>query len=223
MYSIINILIGIFLNVLIIVKKEGDRVNTVEPIRDWDLLLDIEDYLESKRSKRNYVLFMSGIHLGIRISDILRLKVSDVRNKEHIYIREEKTGKENSIAIHEELAEIYNEFTKGKDRNSYLFRDERRRKDGKPRKNKPISRQQVWNILNDIADRFEYTDPIGCHTLRKTFGYWMYQTDASNIMTIKDALNHSDLEYTKRYIGVTKDDKDKMLKSISFRGKCPKK
>ncbi|MDB2161522.1 tyrosine-type recombinase/integrase [Clostridium butyricum] len=200
-------------------RKEGETgMNTVEPIRDWDLLLDIEDHLECKKSKRNYVLFMSGIYLGIRISDILELRVSDVRNKDHIFIRERKTGKENPIIINEDLKEIYKEFTAGKPRNSYLFRDERK---GKP--NKPISRQQVWNILNDIANHFKYDDPIGCHTLRKTFGYWLYQSDPDNIMTIKEALNHSDIDITKRYIGITQDDKDKMISKISFRGRCPKK
>jgi integrase len=207
------------LNVLIIVKREGDTdMNTVEPIRDWDLLLNIEDYLECQKSKRNYVLFMSGIYLGIRVSDLLQLKVSDVKNKDHIFIREKKTGKENPLLINDDLKEIFKEFVAGKSRNSYLFRDERQ---GKP--NKPISRQQVWNILNDIAEHFEYDDPIGCHTLRKTFGYWLYQNNPDEIMTIKELLNHSDISITKRYIGITQDNKDNTIRKMSFRGRCPKK
>ena len=193
-------------------------MNTVEPIRDWDLLLNIEDYLECQKSKRNYVLFMSGIYLGIRVSDLLQLKVSDVKNKDHIFIREKKTGKENPLLINDDLKEIFKEFVAGKSRNSYLFRDERQ---GKP--NKPISRQQVWNILNDIAEHFEYDDPIGCHTLRKTFGYWLYQNNPDEIMTIKELLNHSDISITKRYIGITQDNKDNTIRKMSFRGRCPKK
>lgn len=193
-------------------------MNTVEPIRDWDLLLNIEDYLECQKSKRNYVLFMSGIYLGIRVSDLLQLKVSDVKNKDHIFIREKKTNKENPLLINDDLKEIFKEFVAGKPRNSYLFRDERQ---GKP--NKPISRQQVWNILNDIAEHFEYYDPIGCHTLRKTFGYWLYQNNPDEIMTIKELLNHSDISITKRYIGITQDNKDNTIRKMSFRGRCPKK
>lgn len=195
-------------------------MNTVEPIRDWDILLEIQDYLE-KKSKRNYVLFMSGLHLGLRISDILKLRVSDVKNKEYISVREQKTGKENRIAINEELREIYDEYIVGKARNEFLFKDDRNFK--KLKKSKPLSRQWVWKILNDIADKFEYKDPIGCHTLRKTFGYWMYEKNPDDLMTIKELLNHEDISYTKRYIGINQDSKDKVIKSMSFRGKCPKK
>ena len=52
-------------------------MNTVEPIRDFDLIQDIADYLKDNR-ERDYVLFMTGIYIGRRISDILPLKVRDV-------------------------------------------------------------------------------------------------------------------------------------------------
>lgn len=158
-------------------------MNTVEPIKDWDLLLDMEDYLEQK-NYRDYVLFMTGLHLGLRISDILELKVKDVKNRDHIYIREEKTDKENKIIINSELKEIFDKHIKGKPLNQYLFKRDR----GK--KNKPISRQRVWQILNELADEFEYKDPIGCHSLRKTFGYWLYQ-DTKDAVAIKEMLNLS--------------------------------
>ena len=196
-------------------------MNTVEPIRDWDLLLDIQDYLETKKSKRNYVLFMSGLHLGLRISDILKLRVSDVKNKDYITLREKKTGKENRIAINEELREIYDEYVSCKPRNRFLFIDERNFQE--PKKSKPITRQQVWNILQGVAKHFEYKDPIGCHTLRKTFGYWIFERDPDNLMTLKELLNHSDISETKRYIGINQDSKDKVVKDMSFRGRCPKK
>lgn len=150
-------------------------MNTVEPIRDFELLLDIEDYLLSK-NERDYVLFMAGIYLGRRISDLLPLKVRDVRGKSHIYIREEKTGKEARILVNEDLREIFDHYIKGKRDYEYLFK----RSKGK---NKPISRQRVWQILNDAAKEFEYKDNIGCHTLRKTFGYWLYEdTDRKSVV-----------------------------------------
>ena len=38
------------------------------------------------------MLFLMGINSGLRISDILKLKVSDVRGKRYIEIKEQKTG-----------------------------------------------------------------------------------------------------------------------------------
>lgn len=78
------------LTIPITLKKGGDiLVNTVEPIRDFNIIQDIADVLREQR-ERDYVLFMSGLYLGRRISDILPLRVRDVRDKKQIYFREKK-------------------------------------------------------------------------------------------------------------------------------------
>lgn len=149
--------------------------------------------------------------MGRRITDMLSFKVRDVRNKNYIYFRERKTGKEARIAINDELKRIYREFTKDMEPYEYLFKSRQGR-------NKPISRQRVWQILNDAADYFEYKENIGCHTLRKTFGYWLYQ-ESKDAVAIKDLLNHDDISVTKRYIGVTQDSKDSLVRGLSFRSR----
>lgn len=183
-------------------------MNTVEPIRDYAVILDIADYLRVK-SERDYVLFMTGIYLGRRITDMLAFRVRDVKGKNYIYFREGKTGKEARIAINDELKKIYKDYTKNKKDYEFLFQS-------RQGKNKPITRQRVWQILNEAADYFSYKDHIGCHTLRKTFGYWLYK-DTKDAVAIKDLLNHSDISVTKRYIGVTQDSKDKIVMGLSFR------
>ncbi len=182
-------------------------MNTVEPIRDRSLILDFSDYFK-ERCERDHVLFMTGIYCGRRISDILPLKIRDIRNADYIDIREEKTGKEARILINDELKKIYKDYCKNKRDYEYVFR----RSKGK---NEPISRQRVWQILNEAADFFEYKDKIGCHTLRKTFGYWLYK-DTGDVVAIKELLNQSDISVTKRYIGVTQDSKDSMVKNLTF-------
>lgn len=183
-------------------------MNTVEPIRDMAVIKDIADYLKAK-SERDYVLFMTGIYLGRRITDMLNFKVRDVRNKNYIYFREGKTSKEARIAINDDLRRIYKEYTKDMKDYEYLFKSRQGR-------NKHISRQRVWQILNEAAEYFEYRENIGCHTLRKTFGYWLYK-ETKDAVAIKDLLNHSDISITKRYIGVTQDSKDSIVRGLSFR------
>lgn len=186
-------------------------MNTVEPIRDLDLILDMADYLRAK-SERDYVLFMLGIYSGLRISDILPLKVRDVKNKDYIYLRERKTDKEKRFPINEELKGILKEYVKGKENYELLFP----RSKGRGRK-EHISRQRVWKILNQAAKHFGYTDNIGCHTLRKTFGYWLYKQSGGDVVSIQEILNHSDVSITKRYIGINQDSKDKVMRGLSFR------
>ena len=55
------------------VKRGCVFLNTVEPIRDMDVVLDVADYLKA-RNERDYVLFMFGIYTGLRISDILKFR-----------------------------------------------------------------------------------------------------------------------------------------------------
>ena len=185
-------------------------MNTVEPIRDIKLILDIADYLKEK-NERDYVLFMFGIYSGLRISDILPLRVRDIKNKDYIYIREKKTGKEKRFPINVELKGILKDYIKGKKDYELLFHKSR----GGGRTT-PISRQRVWKILNDAASHFGYTDNIGCHTLRKTFGYLLYQ-QTHDAVAIQEILNHSDISITKRYIGVNQDSKDKIMRSLSLK------
>lgn len=170
-------------------------------------MLDIADYLKQK-SERNYMMFMFGIYSGLRISDILLLRVRDVKGKDYIYLREKKTGKEKRFIINDELKRLLKEYTAKRNDYEYMFLSP----EGN---NQPISRQQAYNILNEAAEHFGL-EAIGTHTLRKTWGYHTYQ-QTHDIAAIKEILNHSDISITMRYIGINQDNKDKVMKKLSFR------
>lgn len=154
------------------------------------------------------MMFMLGIYSGLRISDILRLRVRDVKDKDYIYLREKKTGKEKRFIINDELKGMLKKYTEKKNDYEYMFLSP----EGN---NRPISRQQAYNVLNEAAEHFGL-DAIGTHTLRKTWGYHTYQ-QTKDIVAIQEILNHSDISITKRYIGINQDTKDKVMKKLSFR------
>lgn len=184
-------------------------MNTVEPIRDMDLVMDVADFLKS-RNERDYVMFMFGIYTGLRISDILQFRVRDVKGKDAVYIREEKTGKEKRFPINSELEPIIRNFIQDKKDYEFIFKSPNF-------PNKPITRQQAYNILTTAAKTFGL-DAIGTHTLRKTFGYHMYQ-QTHDAVTLKEIFNHSDISVTLRYIGINQDNKDKAIRGLSFKKK----
>lgn len=70
----------------------------VEPIRDKGKIERVKRILKENGS-RDYLLFLLGINSGLRISDILNLKVCDVKDKEYIEIKEKKTGKYKKFPI----------------------------------------------------------------------------------------------------------------------------
>ncbi|MDF1510525.1 site-specific integrase [Robertmurraya sp. DFI.2.37] len=180
-------------------------MKTVQPIRNK---ADIEAMKEVllKQHYRNYFLFTLGINTGLRISDLLALKVSDVRGKSHIVITEQKTGKLKRFRINNELQEHISKFTIYKDNKMYLFQSRR----GADR----IHRVQAWKILNAAAKEVGLTE-IGTHTLRKTFGYHFYQK-YKDVAVLQEIFNHSSPAVTMRYIGINQDIMDEKIEGFSL-------
>ena len=183
-------------------------MNTVLPIKDIEVINDIADELKLNRV-RDYVLFMTGIYSGSRISDILKLRVKDVRNKDQIYVREEKTGKERRYSINNDLKKIFKEYIQGMEDWQYLFTSRKG-------SNKPITRVRAWGILNEAAAMYGL-EHIGTHTLRKTFGYHFHLKYPTKTVELQKILNHSSEGVTLQYIGVDQEKTDKLIKGMSFK------
>ena len=88
-------------------------MNTVQPIRDKGIVIDIGEYLKEK-SMRNYVMYMIGIYSGLRIGDILKLRVRDARAVDAIILTEQKTGKEKRFFVSGERRRVIAECVKDK-------------------------------------------------------------------------------------------------------------
>jgi integrase len=170
-------------------------MNYVEPIRDNNKIHEMMSFLKDK-SERNYILFMIGIYTGLRISDILKLRVRQVRNKSQVTLREQKTGKQRIIKLNPELKKALKEYCQDKEGKEFLV---------KSRKgyNSPIGRVQAYKVVNAAADYVGLCN-VGCHTMRKTFGYHFYK-QTSDIATLMQILNHDHPSITMRYIGINQE------------------
>lgn len=175
-------------------------MNFVQPIRDPEHIREIKKFLREK-SERNYILFVTGINSGLRISDLLQLRVSDVK-KPYFNIREQKTGKVKRIAMTPSLKRELHEYVRDKEDHEFLFKS----REGI---NKPIGRSMAYKILRQAADHVKL-DGIGTHTLRKTFGYHFYKQYKDPAL-LQEIFNHSSEEITLRYIGVNQDMMDKAI------------
>lgn len=175
-------------------------MNFVQPIRDAEKLSEIKQYLK-ETNERNYILFVLGINTGLRISDILKLKVKDLKST-HVSIREKKTGKQKRIQITPGLKRELKWYLEGRNDEEYLIKS----RNGK---NKPLGRNMAYKILRKIAKQFGLEE-IGTHTLRKTFGYHFYQ-QTKNIALLMEIFNHSSETITLRYIGINQDTMDRAL------------
>lgn len=173
-------------------QSKKDEIKDVQPIRSLDQIEDMKWALKRFCGQRDYIMFLFGINTGLRISDLLGLKVKDVQGKKRVTVREGKTKKPRVIL----LANIYEEL------NAYISTMEDSEWLFPSRKgNGPISRIQAYRQLKKAAE-MAGLEGIGTHSCRKSFGYWHYKQfkDVAELQTI---LNHSHPKITLRYIGIT--------------------
>lgn len=176
----------------------------VQPIREMDKVYEMKNEL-LRSGYRNYMIFNIGINTGLRISDLLNLKVEDVKNKTHIIIKEKKTGKMKRILINSNLKMDIDKYIYNMRNEEYLFKSQKG-------DNTPITRVQAYRILNSAAYKVGL-DEVGTHTLRKTFGYFHYK-QYKDVAILQDIFNHSSPSITLRYIGINDDIKDKTIENF---------
>lgn len=173
-----------------------NQIKDVQPIRSKEKLEDMKWSLKKWCGERDYILFLIGINTGLRVSDLLKLKVKDIKRKKKIVIQEGKTKKARAI----NLSNIYEEiqtYIKTLEESEWLFPSRKG--------NNPITPTQAYRQLNKAAAMVDIEEGIGTHTMRKTFGYWFYK-QTKDVAKLQQILNHSHPEITKTYIGITQEE-----------------
>ena len=203
-------------SVNILIQNSGGNMGTTQPIKNKkDLHEFIQYYKEKEPSIRNYTLIVLGINTALRISDILNLKWENVYDfelnslKNHICLKEHKTGKHTMIAINSSVISALNDFYLERKPNSsdYIFT-----------KNSdfdsPICRSQAYRIVKKAADSM-HMENISCHSMRKTFGYHAWKQGIPPVL-LMDIYNHSSYSVTKHYLGISQDEKDSVFLEINL-------
>lgn len=186
----------------------------VHPIKEQEKIEAIKKIL-AKKNQRDLLLFVFGINTGLRISDLLELKVKDVldtNNKPKISceIREKKTGKNKIFILNDRTREALESYYNG-----YEFQGEEYLFKSRTGNNRPIGREQAWRILSGAAKAAGIDVRIGTHTLRKTFGYHAYN-NGIDITLLQKIFNHSSPSITLRYIGIEQEDINDVYKKLNL-------
>lgn len=155
-----------------------------------------------------YMMLLIGFNTGLRIGDMCKLRVADVRNRERVRIIAEKTGKMTDIKLQVPVRRAIDEATRGRDGDEWLLVS--RQCDRKTGEVKPISRQRCYGIMKEIAREAGFQEHVGCHTMRKTFAWDFYQT-GGDMAKLQKVLNHSSQEATIHYLGLDQQAVDETM------------
>lgn len=192
------------------------KPSPADPIKDKNDIKRILDFLKTKNNLRDYCIFVLGFTLGLRASDLLKLRICDIQGK-YINVIEKKTKKRNRPMITPFVRDVLNQYLTERNvvsNQEPLFISRQRDANGMP---KPISRQQLYNVLKQVEKELELELNISTHTLRKTFAYQLmqeYRFDEEARFTLQSMLNHSDIRTTMIYAGLTQDKQDEMRTRI---------
>ena len=185
------------------------KANTVDPLKNKKDIQKIKQYLKGKDNKRDYMLFVVGINVGLRVGDLLKLKIKDVIDnngnfKDKIVITEEKTDKTRNLKLNDSVKEsikLYLDSLKSYDMDDYLFKSRKG--------NKPLRVDSTHKIIKNTLRELNIKGNYGTHTLRKTWSYHIYMSNSSNpriLAILQKALNHSSQAVTLRYIGIEQEE-----------------
>lgn len=187
------------------------------PIKKKEDIEMLKKYFYEQQKYRDYALLVMGINTGLRIGDLLQLKWKNVYHfttnmyLRHIYITEKKTHKAICVAIN---ASCINALEMLRQQGN-IQKDEEYIFTPKSAHNKPISRNRAYHIIKDAAMKNNIEGNISCHSLRKTLGYHAWKAGAPPTL-IMNVYNHSNIEITKRYLGIDQDDRDNLYDSLNL-------
>lgn len=177
----------------------------VEPLRTQN---EIDDFLfclrRTKFSKRDTFMFLFGINTGLRMSDIVNLKVGQIGHEQRPIITEQKTGKKKKLFL-DGIQDIIQDYVSDKKDDDWLFPSQ---------KGGHLTVSAVYKQYRKVGQQLGRKD-IGTHTVRKTYGYWFYKK-THDIATLMVLFNHSSETITKRYIGITDDEIGSSLKGFKI-------
>lgn len=141
------------------------------------------------KGERNLLLFELGLATAFRPSDLLALRVKDVKSG-IIRIRAKKTKKAIEIRLNDRVSTLVKAYIDTMDDDELLF---------------PIHRSTAWRFIKRAAEDCGLEENIGGHSLRKTKGFHLYVDSGYDLSLVMDLLQHEEAGDTLRYIGWKKE------------------
>lgn len=195
-----------------IINKTSRGINKaqeVEPIKNLKDIQKVKQYLFGKENKRDYMLFVVGINVGLRAGDLLQLRIKDILNSgkivDSVKLKEEKTDKYREFTLNnsaKDAIRLYLNNIKEYSPDNYLFKSAKG-------DNCPLTVESAHKIIKTLLRDLNIKGNFGTHTLRKTFAYHTYSNNIKDnpaiLDTLQKMLNHSSTAVTLRYIGITKE------------------
>ena len=178
--------------------KKGTNTK-VDPIKDKKHIQTIKKLLANK--PLDYALFVVGINTNLRASDLLSIKVSQVKDlkpNDEIALNEKKTKKERRITLNKACISAIQGLLASKEYSDedYLFKGQR----GVLTVPTVNAKVKSWCKAINLKGNW------GSHSLRKTWGYHQRITFGTDLPRLMVCFNHSTQKQTLDYLCIQPEE-----------------
>ncbi|RHM63647.1 site-specific tyrosine recombinase XerD [Coprobacillus sp. AF33-1AC] len=192
--------------------KQADHLPVVLSYDEVTRLLDSIEMKDFK-SARNRAMVELLYASGIRVSELIQIKLSDINLNQNDLKVIGKGDKERIVPInnyvsqiiHKYIVDYRNPFLQFEDNPLLFFNN----------KKQMISRRSFYNTLRKIAKEAGITKNVSPHTLRHSYATHLLENGA-DLRSIQELLGHSDISTTTIYTHVSnsklKEDYNKLFK-----------
>jgi integrase len=184
--------------------KKGS--NTTTSYIEWGEVQLLISRLERDKNFKFCLLVACGVYTGLRISDLLQLRYSDILGGETFVKIERKTGKRREIKVNQQLRELVQRVYQAQsihDIERCMFLN----KYG----TKPIDRCYVNSQLKGIVRKYRIKTGgnISSHTFRKSLGRRVMEVNNysnESLILLSEVFGHSNPSITMRYLGIRQQE-----------------
>ena len=185
----------------VLMPKKKQHLPDVLSVADVELILATPD-ITTPLGIRNRAMLEMMYATGLRVSEIVNLKVSDLHFELGLLQTIGKGDKERVVPIGdlaiEWVARYYRQVRpkqlKGSE-NVYLFLNDH---------GKQLTRQGIWKIIKHIVKQAGITKDVSPHTLRHSFATHILENGA-DLRIVQELLGHADISTTQIYTHITNE------------------
>jgi integrase/recombinase XerD len=182
--------------------KIGRKLPDILSMEEIDSLIDAVD-LSKAEGQRNKAMLETLYSCGMRVSELVGLKITSLFFEQGFIKVEGKAGKERLVPVSgravDEIGKYMNEYRKklnvAKDSENILFLN---------RRGKKLSRVMIFTIIKNLAEKIGMEKSISPHTFRHSFATHLINGGA-DLRAVQEMLGHESILTTEIYTHLDRD------------------
>jgi site-specific recombinase XerD len=157
---------------------------------------EIEKLFNVLANKKHKALLFTAYSAGLRVSEIVNLKIKDIDSvRMQIFIERAKGKKDRYVNLSPVLLDVLRSYIKSYRPGLFLFESEATKL--------AFPARTVQQIFSNAKHKAGIKKHVGIHSLRHSFATHLLDK-GTDIRYIKDLLGHFDIRTTERYLHVSK-------------------